>query len=36
MSAVGILVYKPPSFVINIGYDKHLVAAANTDHSTYL
>lgn len=36
MSAVGILVYKPPSFVINIGYDKHSVTAANTDHTPYL
>jgi len=36
MSAVGILVYKVPSFVIKMSYDKHSVIAANTDHSPYL
>ena len=36
MSAVGILVYKAPSFVIKIGYDRRSVIAANTDHSPYL
>lgn len=36
MSEEGILVYKPPSFVINIGYNKYSVITANTDHTPYL